>query len=253
VLPPAAAAAAAAGENPSKLVVGGRSLPHCSQVLAEAQLWCHFTKTHAALQRTAVDIVAVELANGHGSILVRVHLDESETAVRLEARLGNVAKVLEQRDQVVLSGVRGEVADVAGSLPLRSLCEDSVVRLDALSGELVVLAKGTRRGNTHLGHSLLLGERRLALLVGPVAADGARAQPLAVHRGQGLVGLGAVAEGNKAVATRAAGLHVPHDAGLGYTAKGGEGLEEHFVVDFVGEIANKDVEVARGVLLAGRV
>jgi len=227
-------------------------LPHCMRRLATI-LTKSTKETYAALERTAVDIVAVQLADGHGSIFVRVHLDESEATVRLEASLGYIAKVLEQRNKVVLSGVGSEVADVAGGLPLGSLGKDGVVGLDALSRELVVLAEGTGRGNTHLGHDLLLGERGLTLLVGPVATDSTRAQPLAIHGAESLLGLGAITESNEAIATRATGLHVPHDTGLGNAAKGGESLEEDLVVHFIGEIADKDVEMARSVFLASGV
>lgn len=210
-------------------------------------------QTYAALQRTAVDVVAVQLADGHGSILVRVHLNESESTVRLEASLCNIAEVLEQRNKVVLGGVGSEVADVASCLPLRSLGKDGVVGLDALSGELVVLTEGTGRGNTHLGHGLLLSERGLTLLVCPVATNSTRTQPLAVHGAESLLGFSAVTESNEAIATRAASLHVPHDASLRHATKGGESLEENLVVHFIGKIADKDVEVARSIFLAGGV
>jgi hypothetical protein len=210
-------------------------------------------QTYAALQRTAVDVVTVQLADGHGGVLVRVHLDKSEATVRLETSLGDIAEVLEQRNEVVLSGVGSEVANVASGLPLGSLSQDGVVGLDALGRELVVLAERTGRGNTHLGHNLLLGERGLTLLVGPVATNSTRAQPLAIHGAESLVGFGAVTESNEAVTTRAASLHVPHNTGLGHAAEGGESLEKDFVVHFVGEIANEDVEVARGVFLGSGV
>ncbi|RXK34164.1 hypothetical protein BBD39_06140 [Arsenophonus endosymbiont of Bemisia tabaci Asia II 3] len=208
--------------------------------------------TYAALQRTAVDLVAVELADGVGGVLVGVHLDEGETTVRLEASLGDVAKVLEQRDEVVLSGVGSEVADVASGLPSGSLLNDHLVGVGALGGEAVV-TEGGSRSESHLAHSLLLGVRRLALLVGPVAADGARSEPLAVHVGESLLGVAALTESNETVATRATGLHVPHDAGLGDGAEGREGLEEDLIVDFVGEIADEDVEVIGSVLLGDGV
>lgn len=198
--------------------------------------------THAALQRTAVDLVAVELADGVGSVLVGVHLDEGKATVRLEASLGDISEVLEQRDEVVLGGVRGQVADVAGGLPRGSLLDDHLVGVGTLGGEAVV-AEGSGRGHAHLRHSLLLRVRRLALLVGPVAADGARTEPLAVHVGKSLLGIATITESNEAVATRATSLHVPHNAGLGHGAKGGESLEEDLIVDLVGEITDEDVEV----------
>ena len=132
-------------------------MPHCRRQLAKT-FATRREQTYAALQGTSVDVVTVQLANSHGSVLVRVHLDKSETTVRLEAGLGDIAKVLEQRNKVVLGGVGGEVANVASGLPLGSLGKDGVVGLNALGRELVVLAERTGRGNTHLGHDLLLGK-----------------------------------------------------------------------------------------------
>lgn len=196
----------------------------------------------AAFKWPAVDVVSVELADGHGGVFMCVHFDEGEAAVRLETRFGDVAKILEQWDQIVLSGVGCQVADVDGGLPLRGLLHDHLVRLGALGWEGVVAESGGW-GHAHRGHGLLLGEGRLALLIGPVAADGTRAQPLAVHGGKRLLGVGALAESDEAVAARAAGLHVPHDARFGHGAVGNEGLQQHLIVDLVREIADKDVEV----------
>lgn len=90
-------------------------------------------------------------------------------------------------------------------------------------------------------------------MVGPVATDGTRAEPLAIHGAQGLLSLRAITEGNKAIATGAARLHVPHNTGFGNGTKGGEGLGEDFIVHFVGKITDENVEVARGIFLAGGV
>ena len=181
-----------------------------------------------------------------------VHLDESKTTVGLEASLGDVAEVLEQRNEIVLGGVGGEVANVASGLPSGSLLDHHLVRVCALGREAVV-AEGSGRGHAHLSHGLLLGVRGLALLVGPVATDGARAKPLAVHVGESLLSITTVTESDKAVATGAASLHVPHDTSLGDSAKGGEGLEQNLIVDFVAKVADEDVEVVRGVLLGDSV
>ena len=177
-----------------------------------------------------------------------VHLDERKAAVGLEARLDHKTKVLEERDDVVLGRVRGQVAHVAGRLPGRGLIDNHVVAVDAVGREVVVAVR-RGRGHAHLLHGLLLGHGWLALLVGPVAADGTGAEPLAVHGAQSLLGIRALAERDEAVATRAAGLHVPHDAGLGDGAEGGEGLQQDLVVHLVGKIADEDVEMVRGVLL----
>ena len=125
----------------------------------------------AAFQRTAIDLVPTKLTDSHGGILVRVHFDEGEAAVRLEAGLGDVAEVLEQRHQIVLGRVRGEVADVAGGLPLWSLGDDHLEGLSALGWEGVVAAVRSRWSHAHLSHGLLLSVRRLAFLVRPITAN----------------------------------------------------------------------------------
>lgn len=104
-------------------------------------------------------------------------------------------------------------------------------------------------GHAHLDHGLLLGERGLTLLVGPIAADGTRAEPFAIHGAEGLVGIAAISKGDETVAARATSLHVPHDAGLGDAAKCRKGLEEDLIVDLVGKVADKDVEVVGRVFL----
>ena len=207
--------------------------------------------TYAALEGTAVDVVAVELANCHGGVFVGIHLDESKTAVGLEASFRHVAEVLEQRNEIGLGGVRSEVTNVAGGLPLRGLLHDHVVALHTVSGEVVMSERSGRR-HAHGGHSLLLRDGGLSFLVGPVAADGTRPEPFAVHGAERPLGISAVAESDEPIAARSARLHIPHDAGLGDLSKGRESLEEYLVIDFVGQIADEDVEVVRGVFL-GRV
>jgi len=179
--------------------------------------------TYAALERTAVDIVAVELADGHGSVLMRVHFDKGKPTVGLEARLGYVAKVLEERNQVRLRCVRCQIADVARGLPLWSLCDDHVIALHPMGGKMVV-TKWCRWSHAHGGHGLLLGDGGLALLVGPVASNGSRPQPLSIHGAQRAVCVRAIAEGHESISTRPARLHVPHDASFRNGAEGGEGL-----------------------------
>lgn len=208
--------------------------------------------TYAALQRTTVDIVAVQLADCRGSVLMRIHLHECKATVSLETSLKNIAEVLEERNQVVLGSIRSEVADIAGSLPLRSLLSHHVVALDAVSREVVVTER-SGGSHAHGSHSLLLRDRRLTLLVGPVAADGTRAEPFTVHRSESLVSLSAIAESDKSVSTGATGLHVPHHTGFRYRTESREGLGQHLVVDFIAQVADEDVEVVRGILLVGAV
>lgn len=96
------------------------------------------TSTYAALQRTTVDVVTVELTDGHGSVLVGVHLDEGKSTIRLETGLGNITKVLEKRNKIRLGSVGRQIADIAGCLPLRSLRDNHVVTLHTVGWEVVV-------------------------------------------------------------------------------------------------------------------
>lgn len=111
-------------------------------------------KTYTALERTPVDVVTVELTDGHGSILMRVHLDKSETPISLHTGLDDIAKVLEQRNEVVLGGVRGEVANITCRLPLGSLVDNHVVTLNTVGREMV-MTEGVGR-HAHGCHGLLL-------------------------------------------------------------------------------------------------
>lgn len=223
-------------------------MPHLMIASAHTRGKTKTEKTYAALERTTVDIVAGELADCHGGILVGVHLDESKTTVGLEPSLNNITKLLEQGKQVVLGGVWSQVANVASGLPGGGLGNNHVIALDAVSWE-VVMTVGCCRSHSHGSHSSLLGERRLALLVGPVAADSARSQPFTVHAGQGLLSVCPIAECNETVTTRAASLHIPHDTCLRDGTKCREGLEQDFIVDFIGKVSNEDVEVVGSVLL----
>ena len=171
-----------------------------------------------------------------------VHFDEGESAVRLEASLGNITKVLEKRNEVRLGRVRSEVAHITRGLPLRGLCHHHVIALYTVGGE-VVMTEGGCWSHAHRGHSLLLGDGGLALLICPVAANGARTKPLSVHGAECAVSIGAIAESDKAITTRSACLHVPHNASFRHGSKGRKSLEKDFIVDLVGQIANEDVEV----------
>ena len=181
-----------------------------------------------------------------------VHLDEGESAVGLEARFDDETKVLKQGNNIVRGGVLGQVAHVDCGLPARSLRYNDIVATDAVSRELVV-AERSRGSHAHGLHGLLLSNRWLPLLVCPVTTDGTRAQPLSVHGAESLLSFRTVTEGNKTITTRAASLHVPHDTGLRDGTKGGKGLGEGLIVNLVGQITNKDVEVTRCVLLGGGV
>jgi hypothetical protein len=90
-------------------------------------------------------------------------------------------------------------------------------------------------------------------LIGPIAANCTRAKPFPIHRAQSLLGILTFAERNEPIASRATCLHVPHNASFRNGTECGESLEEDFVIDFVREITNEDVEVIRGVFFVGGV
>lgn len=110
-----------------------------------------------------------------------IHLDKRESTVSLEAGLDDVAEVLEEGNEVVLGSVRSEVADIAGRLPTGGLLNNHIVTLNAVGGE-VVMTERSGWSHAHGSHSLLLGDRWLALLVGPVAANCPRSKPFSIHR-----------------------------------------------------------------------
>lgn len=181
-----------------------------------------------------------------------VHLDEGKPSVGLEPSLDNVAKVLEQRNKVILSSVGREVANVNGCLPLGGLLDNHIVALDTMGREMVVAIRSSR-GHSHRSHRSLLRDRGLALLVGPIATDRTGTKPFTIHAAQSLFSVRALAEGNEAVAAGAAGLHIPHNAGFRNGAKGRKSLRQNLVVDLIRKITDKDVEVVSSILLAGLV
>ena len=200
----------------------------------------------AALDRAAVDHLTLELDDGHRGVLMRIKLDESEATVRLHADLREVANRLEEGDEIGLSRVRDEVADVDGGVIRGSLGYHGLVR------ERPTLEVHRRWGpsahaSAHGGGAA--ASCALSLLVGPVDADRARAKPLAIHSGDGLFSIGLVAEGKETVATRLAGVHVPHDARIREGAERTERLGEDVVVDLGAEVADEDVVVVARVLL----
>lgn len=117
-----------------------------------------------------------------------VHFDESKSTVGLQAGFQDVTEVLEEGNQIILRSVRRKVAHITCGLPLRGLLGNHIVALDTMSGEMMVTER-CGRGHAHGCHRLLLGDRRLALLVSPVAADGTGTEPFSIHSGQSLVGI----------------------------------------------------------------
>ena len=61
--------------------------------------------TYTALDWATVYGVTVYLADGHGCMLVSVHLDKGEATIGLEASLNYVTKELKVWKEVVLCGV----------------------------------------------------------------------------------------------------------------------------------------------------
>lgn len=87
------------------------------------------------------------------------------------------------------------------------------------------------------------------LLVRPVDPNRPTSKPLAVHRGDGLLGVGLVPECEETVTPALARVHVPHDPRVRERAERHEGLVEDGVVDFGREVTDEEVAVVREVLL----
>lgn len=83
---------------------------------------------------------------------MRVHFDECKSTISLESGLNNVTKILEEGNEVVLSCVRREIANVASCLPLGGLLYNHVVALNSVSWEVMV-AEWCGWGHSHLAHS----------------------------------------------------------------------------------------------------
>ena len=204
---------------------------------------------YTALERSTIDVIAIHLADSHGCVLVRIHLNESEASVRLESRLDHEPKVLEQRNNVVRRRIGGQVSNIDRRLPAWCLRKNDFVTSDAMRRELVVAVRRSW-GHPHGLHGLLLGHGGLALLISPIASNGSRPEPLSVHGTQSLLSLRSISEGDKAVASRSASFHIPHDASFGHGTEGRESLEEDLIVNLVGQVAHENVEVIGGILLA---
>jgi len=154
---------------------------------------------------------------------VSVHLHKSKATVGLKARLRDISEVLEQWHKVILGRIRRKVANIAGGLPLRGLRHDHVIASTSMRWEVMVTEWRSRR-HSHCGHRLLLGDGWLAFLVGPVATNRTRSEPLPIHRAERLLGLRAVPECDKSITTRTAGFHIPHDTRFRDGAEGRKGL-----------------------------
>jgi hypothetical protein len=82
----------------------------------------------ATLDRPSMDHLSLKLDDSHCGVLVRVQLHKCETAISLHAYLRKISNRLEERDQIRLSAVRDEIANVDGSVVRGSLLHDCFVR-----------------------------------------------------------------------------------------------------------------------------
>jgi hypothetical protein len=178
---------------------------------------------------------------------MRLHFDKSETSIRLHSAFQDSSKIHKKRSEIVLASVRGEVATVAGGLSRWRLSNDLLVGLHAVGGKWWMIE--LRGRHAHLHHCLLLRKGWLAFLICPVAANLACAQPFSIHGSDGFVCVFSLAVGNKSIASGATSLHIPHDASFGDFSENGKCSGQCFIVDFVGQVANKDVEMVRSILL----
>lgn len=119
-----------------------------SQASGQQVDYTTFKITYATLKRTTINIITTKLTDGHCRVLMGVHLHKSKSTVRLESRFSNITEVLEKRNEVILSGVRGKVSNIAGGLPLRCLSYYHLIALYAMSREVVV-AEWSGRGHSH--------------------------------------------------------------------------------------------------------
>src|SRR6266851_8495022 len=81
----------------------------------------------AALDGASMDHLSLKLDNGHSGVLMRVQFDESEAAISLHTYLRQISDRLEQRDQIRLSAVRDEIANVDGRVVRGCLLHDRLV------------------------------------------------------------------------------------------------------------------------------
>ena len=200
----------------------------------------------AALDGPTMDHLSLKLDDGHSGVFVSVQLDECEATISLHAYLRQISDRLEKWDQVRLSAIRDEIANVDGRVIRGRLLYDRLVRERATQE---IHRSWGSSATAHRRTSRSGGGTTLSLLIGPVDTNGSRAEPLAIHCGNGLLSIGLVAKCQETVATRLARVHVPHDTGIGQGAKSGKCLGEDIIVDLGGEVANENMEVVGRVLL----
>ena len=152
---------------------------------------------------------------------------------------------MEERDEIGLGSVRGEVSDVDGAVVRGGLLDHGLV------GEGTT-GKADRGRNADVGGGAvggLWGWGALGLLVCPVDSNSARTKPFTIHGSDCLLGISLVAKGEETVTARFSGVHVPHDTGIREGTEGTECLGEDLVVNLGAEITNENVVMCGGVLL----
>ena len=81
----------------------------------------------ATCDGSSMEHLSVKFNNGHSGVLVRIQLHGCKSAISLDAYLRKVSNSLEERDQVRLGAVRGEIANADGSVVLWRLLHDCLV------------------------------------------------------------------------------------------------------------------------------
>jgi hypothetical protein len=99
-------------------------------------------------------------------------IDKCKAPVRLRPRLYCIAEILKQGNKIVLGRIWRKISDVDGGLLLESLVHTHVVTLHTM-GWKMMMAMRRCRSHSHSSYCSLLWDRRLALLVGPIAANSA--------------------------------------------------------------------------------
>src|SRR5947207_13580716 len=154
-------------------------------------------------------------------------LDKGIATILLVADLDDVAKVAEERVQVLVGGEGSQIADVDGHYIHWRPVEDGCI-VGLLLGRInhrLAVGRNTSGHHSSMRHRLGLRHGWLTLLVGPVDADLAGAEPFAVHFRDCTNGTFLTAVGDKTISTSATRLHVPHDTRLGHVAESLESLQ----------------------------
>ena len=170
--------------------------------------------TPTTLDRPAMHHLTLQLNDCHSSMLVCIKLNERKATISLHANFGKIADRLEQRNEVCLGAVGYQVANINSGVVRRRLLDNGLV------GERTTLEIDWCRCSTERPS----GTRRrccyccccsLSFLIRPVDTDSAGAEPFSIHGSDGLLSVRLVPEGEEAVTTRFAGIHIPHHTSIG--------------------------------------